>query len=120
MLEGASVQTVYLPYSDATLFGLLIQGSNSFVKEAGRAAVSALKAAAQGIKEEDLKSAVSKAKFTAANATDSREGIVTVLSSKVLVSFYSTFVRYSFCSQFLDLHRRRNLFGQYFSIAGQN
>jgi len=82
--EGTSVQTVYLPYSDATLFGLLIQGSTPpSVKEAGRAAFSALKAAAQGIKEEELKSAVSKAKFTAANAADSREGIVTVLSSQI-------------------------------------
>ena len=87
--DGTSVQTVYLPYSDATLFGLLIQGSTpASVKEAGKVAVSALKAAAKGIKEEELKSAVSKAKFAAANATDSREGIVTVLGSKVLVWFY--------------------------------
>jgi len=82
--EGTSVSTVYLPYSDATLFGLLIQGSTPpSVKEAGMAAVSALKAASQGIKEEELKSAISKAKFTAANAADSREGIVAVLSSKI-------------------------------------
>jgi ubiquinol-cytochrome c reductase core subunit 2 len=83
--EGTSVQTVYLPYSDATLFGLLVQGSTpASVKEAGKLAVSALKAAAQGIKEEELKSAISKAKFTVANATDSREGIVALLSSSIL------------------------------------
>jgi len=84
MPEGTSVQTVYLPYSDATLFGLLVQGSTpASVKEAGKVAVSALKAAAQGIKEEELKSAISKAKFAAANATDSRDGVVAALGSKI-------------------------------------
>ena len=90
---GTSIQTVYLPYSDATLLGLLVQGSTpASVKEAGKVAVSALKAAAQGIKEEELKSAVSKAKFAAANATDSREGIVAILGSNVPVCFHSIFV----------------------------
>ncbi|KAF8970643.1 Metalloenzyme, LuxS/M16 peptidase-like protein [Flammula alnicola] len=82
--EGTSVQAVYLPYSDATLFGLLVQGSTSSgVKEAGKAAVAALKAAAQGIKAEELKSAVAKAKFAAASALDTREGLVAALGSKV-------------------------------------
>jgi len=82
--EGTSVQPVYLPYSDATLFGLLIQGTTAAgVKEAGKAAVSVLKAAAQGIKEEELKAAIGKAKFTAASAVDTREGLVNALSSKV-------------------------------------
>jgi ubiquinol-cytochrome c reductase core subunit 2 len=84
MPEGTSAQTVYLPYSDATLFGLLVQGSTpASVKEAGKVAVSALRAAAQGIKEEELKSAISKAKFAAANATDIREGVIAALGSKV-------------------------------------
>ena len=84
--EGTSVQTVYLPYSDATLFGLLVQGSTpASVKEAGKLAVSALKTASQGINEEELKSAISKAKFAAANAADSREGIIAVLSSRVRI-----------------------------------
>ena len=107
--EGTSVQTVYLPYSDATLFGLLVQGSTpASVKEAGKAAVSALKAAAQSIKAEELKSAISKAKFTTANATDSREGIVAVLSSRVrifrLFIFHTCSVTVLF--QFLDSSRR--------------
>ncbi|KAF4611816.1 hypothetical protein D9613_003945 [Agrocybe pediades] len=82
--EGTSVQPVYLPYSDASLFGLLVQGSTSAgVTEAGKAAVSALKAAAQGIKEEELKAAVGKAKFAAASAADTRDGLVNALSSKI-------------------------------------
>jgi len=94
--EGTSVQIVYLPYSDATLFGLLVQGSTpASVKEAGKVAVSALKAAAQGIKEEELKSAISKAKFASANAADSREGVIAALGSKVRLYpsiFISAFV----------------------------
>ena len=110
--EGTSVQTVYLPYSDATLFGLLVQGSTpASVKEAGKLAVSALKAAAQSIKEEELKSAISKAKFAAVNAADSREGIVAVLSTKV--RFFCLFIfrtrSVTVLYQFLDSRRRRNL-----------
>ena len=93
MPEDTSVQTVYLPYSDATLFGLLVQGSTpASVKEAGKVAVSALKAAAQGIKEEELKSAISKARFAAANAADSREGVVAALGAKVRIYSISTFI----------------------------
>lgn len=81
---GTSVQSVYLPYSDATLVGLLVQGPNAAdVKEAGKAAVQALKSASSGISAEELKKAVAKAKFSAASAADSREGLVTALGSKV-------------------------------------
>lgn len=78
------MQPVYLPYSDATLFGLLVQGSTpASVKDAGKTAVAALKAAAKGIKAEELKSAVAKAKFAAATSLDTREGLINVLGSKV-------------------------------------
>ncbi|TFK36113.1 Metalloenzyme, LuxS/M16 peptidase-like protein [Crucibulum laeve] len=83
--HGASVQSVYLPYSDATLFGLLVQGSSTAqVKEAGKAAVKHLKAASQGIKEEEFKTAIAKAKFAAASAVESRDGLISVLGSKIL------------------------------------
>ena len=84
--EGASVQSVYLPYSDASLFGLLIQGKTSAqVTEAGKAVVSALKSAVAsgGVKGDDLKKAISKAKFTAASAAESRQSLVSVLGPKV-------------------------------------
>ena len=80
---GASVQSVHLPYSDATLFGLLVQGETAEdVKAAGKAAVAALKSVSS-IKAEDVKKAVAKAKFAAASSIDSRSGIVSVLGSKV-------------------------------------
>lgn len=84
---GASVQTVYLPYSDASLFGFLVQAETAEgVTQAGLAAIKALKEATsgKGIAEEALKSAVAKAKFTAANAVEGREGLFTTLGGKVL------------------------------------
>jgi ubiquinol-cytochrome c reductase core subunit 2 len=83
---GTSVHTVHFPYSDATLVGLLIQGTTAEgVKEAGKAAVKALKdsTATGGIKADELKKAIAKAKFTAASAVDSREGLVSTLGPRV-------------------------------------
>ncbi|KAL0059141.1 ubiquinol-cytochrome c reductase core subunit 1 [Marasmius tenuissimus] len=86
-----SIQTVYLPYSDATLLGFLIQGQNgAAIKEAGKAAVSALKSAGNGLKGEDLKTAVAKAKFAAASATESREGLVSLLGAQVFSGSQAT------------------------------
>ena len=77
------MQTVLLPYSDATLFGLLIQGATTEgVTAAGKAAVSAFKAAG-GVKGEELAKAVVKAKFAAASALDRREGLMAAIGSNV-------------------------------------
>jgi ubiquinol-cytochrome c reductase core subunit 2 len=86
---GTSVQAVLLPYSDATLFGLLVHGKTpEGVTEAGKAAVKAFKGAASsnGIKAEDLKKAVAKAKFVAASATEDRQGLVSAFASTVRLS----------------------------------
>ena len=78
---GTTVQTVYLPYSDATLLGVLIQGENTAdVKIAAQAAVKALKSQ---VNETDAKKAIAKAKFRAASEADSRDGIVSLLGNKV-------------------------------------
>jgi ubiquinol-cytochrome c reductase core subunit 2 len=93
---GASVQTVYLPYSDATLFGLLVQGSTATaVKESAKAAVAALKSASRSIKAEELQAAIAKAKFSAASALETREGLVAAIGPKLFsgsdASLTSTF-----------------------------
>ncbi|KAI0651058.1 ubiquinol-cytochrome C reductase complex core protein 2 [Trametes meyenii] len=81
---GASVQTVYLPYSDASLFGLLVQGQTTAdVKEAGKAAVTALKAAGS-LQGEELQKAIAKAKFAAASSIDRRDGFVSTLGPRIL------------------------------------
>ncbi|TDL27086.1 LuxS/MPP-like metallohydrolase [Rickenella mellea] len=82
-----SVQTVLLPYSDATLFGLLVQGATvEGVREASKAAAKALKdaAATGGVKADDLKKAIAKAKFTAANAVEDRDGFISTVGSQLL------------------------------------
>lgn len=78
---GTTAQTVYLPYSDATLLGVLIQGENpADVKTAAQAAVKALKSQ---VNETDAKRAVAKAKFRAASEADSRDSIVSLLGNKI-------------------------------------
>ncbi|KAI0819430.1 LuxS/MPP-like metallohydrolase [Trametes gibbosa] len=81
---GSSVKAVYLPYSDASLFGLLVQGpTTAAVKEAGKAAVAALQAA-RSLNGEELQKAIAKAKFAAASSLDGRDGIVAALGPKIL------------------------------------
>jgi ubiquinol-cytochrome c reductase core subunit 2 len=85
--EGTSVEPVYLSYSDANLFGLLVQGQTATqVRAAGEVAVKALKSAAAtgGVKGPDLKKAIAKAKFSTASALDSRDGVLAALGSKLL------------------------------------
>lgn len=78
---GTTVQTVYLPYSDATLLGVLIQGENAAdVKTTAQAAVKVLKSR---VNETDAKRAVAKARFRAASEADSRDGVVSLLGNKV-------------------------------------
>jgi len=80
---GTSIQSVYLQYLDAALFGLLVQGTTTAgVKEAGKLVAKTLKEAG-GVKGEDLKKALAKAKFAAASSIDSRDGIINVLGPKV-------------------------------------
>lgn len=87
--EGSSAQVVHLPYSDATLFGVLVQASTvTAVKEASKRVVAALQATSKGLKPEEFTSAVAKAKFTAASAIESREGLANVLASKVFIIIF--------------------------------
>ncbi|KAL5525302.1 QCR2 [Sanghuangporus sanghuang] len=84
---GTSVRPVLLPYSDATLFGLLVQGeSASDVREAAAASVKILRdtTATGSVKPEELKAAIAKAKFAAASAVEDREGFISTFGPKVL------------------------------------
>ncbi|KAF7308631.1 Peptidase-M16 domain-containing protein [Mycena chlorophos] len=92
LLQGGNTtaKVVYLPYSDAALVGVLVQGSTTeAVRAASKSAVAALKGSTS-LKAEDLKTAVAKAKFRLANAADSREGLVDILGSKVLAGSTET------------------------------
>ena len=84
--QNTSVQSVIFPYSDATLFGLLVQSETvEGAKVAGQAVVKALKesSTSSGVKPEDVKKAIAKAKFAAASAAESRDGFVSALGPQV-------------------------------------
>ena len=73
----ARVNPVLLPYTDAALFGVLVQAPTmKEVHDEGKIAVKVLKGAAGAVKADGLKKAVSKAKFVAASALEGREGSV--------------------------------------------
>ncbi|KIJ41923.1 hypothetical protein M422DRAFT_229429 [Sphaerobolus stellatus SS14] len=85
--EGTSAQVVHLPYTDASLFGIVVQGATpAAVTEAGKIAAKTFQNALAGkdIKDEDVKRAAAKAKFLAASAADGREGIVSTFGPSLL------------------------------------
>lgn len=78
---SATVTSVLLPYSDATLTGVLVQGADAkSVAEAAKAVVEKLK---KPLSADELKIAVARAKFGAAAALEGREGLVEVIGGKV-------------------------------------
>ncbi|CEL59165.1 ubiquinol-cytochrome c reductase core subunit 2 [Rhizoctonia solani AG-1 IB] len=77
-LAGTGAIPVYIPYSDAALFGVLVTGDN--VAEDTKTAVAALK---KGLSKEEATKAVAKAKFKAASAIEAREGFLTTVAPLV-------------------------------------
>jgi ubiquinol-cytochrome c reductase core subunit 2 len=78
---------VILPYSDATLIGVVLQGGAdaSALKEAASAVVAAFKNAAAGkVGKEELARATARAKFQLAAGVEGREGYVEAFGPKVL------------------------------------
>lgn len=77
----ATVTSVHLPYSDAVLTGVLVQGADAkSVTEVAKAVVEKLK---KPLSADELKIAVSRAKFGAAAAVEGREGLVEAIGGKV-------------------------------------
>lgn len=84
-----AVKSFNLHYSDAGLFGFFVQAPTSKVGEIASGAVAALKAAAGGVKEEDLKRAIAKTKFQAANVLESRVARQELIGAQVRISPHS-------------------------------
>lgn len=84
LLAGTSAEAVFLPYSDAALFGILVQGKNvEGVKEVVKASVKALQDASTSIKPEELQKAIAKAKFSSASAVENKDGFVNTIAPQV-------------------------------------
>jgi len=83
---GTTIKGVYLPYSDATLAGVLIQSASAEeVKKAGAAVAKAVQAVKSGnLSGEAFAAALAKAKFRAASALETRDGLSAAVGSKVL------------------------------------
>jgi ubiquinol-cytochrome c reductase core subunit 2 len=83
---GINARSVLLPYSDATLIGVLLEGKDAAaLKEGAKAVVSAFKDAAAGkVGKEELARAVARAKFQLAAGVEAREGYVGAFGPKVL------------------------------------
>jgi ubiquinol-cytochrome c reductase core subunit 2 len=81
---NSSARAVYLPYSDAGLFGLLVQaGTEGILRDAAKVAVEGLKKAASGLDKDAAARAAAKARFAAASAIDGRDGYTATLAPKV-------------------------------------
>jgi ubiquinol-cytochrome c reductase core subunit 2 len=83
---GVSAYSVLLPYSDATLIGVVLEGTDGgALKEGAKAVVGAFKDAAAGkVGKEELARATARAKFQLAAGVEGREGYVGVFGPKVL------------------------------------
>ena len=84
---GVRARSVLLPYSDATLIGVVLEGADgSALKEGAKAVVGAFKEAAVGGKvgKEELARAVARAKFQLAAGVEAREGYVGAFGPRVL------------------------------------
>jgi len=84
---GVHARSVLLPYSDATLIGVALEGTDgAALGKAAKAVVGAFKDAAAGGKvgKEELARAVARAKFQLAASVEAREGYVGTFGPKVL------------------------------------
>ena len=83
---GVSAYSVLLPYSDATLIGVVLEGADAgALKEGAKAVVGTFKDAAAGkVGKEELARATARAKFQLAAGVEGREGYVGAFGPKVL------------------------------------
>ena len=83
---GIRARSVLLPYSDATLIGVVLEGKDgAALREGAKAVVGAFKDAAGGrVGKEELARAVARAKFQLAAGVEAREGYVGAFGPKVL------------------------------------
>ncbi|KAG6329508.1 hypothetical protein ID866_9581 [Astraeus odoratus] len=79
--SSTTLTPVYLPYSDAALAGVLVQGPDANgVKEAAKGLVDKLK---KPLTAEELKAAVARTKFDAAASIESRDGLLSAVGKKI-------------------------------------
>jgi ubiquinol-cytochrome c reductase core subunit 2 len=74
---GASAKSFLLPYSDASLFGVVITAPTSEgVRSVAQEVAQIIKGAGKGVKDEEVKRAIAKAKFAEATKGERSEGLI--------------------------------------------
>ena len=81
-------QAFNVGYSDAGLIGFTVHAPSAEAGKIAKSAVGAFKAIAGGVKEEDVKRAIAKAKFGAAAAYESRINKLELVGSQVRCAFH--------------------------------
>lgn len=99
-IPGSSAKAFALPYSDAALFGVIISAPTSEgVKSLATEVSTLIQGLKKEVKQDELKRAIAKAKFEAASATETKDGLLTVvapqLASGKLQSLEDTFSSFS-------------------------
>ncbi|KAG8959656.1 ubiquinol-cytochrome c reductase core subunit 1 [Tulasnella sp. 419] len=84
--HGTHVKPVVLRYSDASLFGVIVQShSVDGVKSAAANVVKTLKEAGSGsLKDDEVTKAIAKAKFSLASSAEQKDALVAGIASKLL------------------------------------
>jgi ubiquinol-cytochrome c reductase core subunit 2 len=84
-IPGASAKAFALPYSDAGLFGVVISAPTSAgVKSLSTEVVGLIQGLQKEVKEDELKRAVAKARFEAASATETKDGLLTTVVPQIV------------------------------------
>ncbi len=99
-IPGSSAKAFALPYSDAGLFGVIISAPTSEgVKSLATEVSTIIKGLKNEVKGDEFKRAVAKAKFEAASATETKDGLLATiapqLASGKLQSLEDTFSSFS-------------------------
>jgi ubiquinol-cytochrome c reductase core subunit 2 len=83
-IPGASAKAFLLPYSDASLFGVIVSAPTSEgVASVAKDVTQALKAVGKGAKEDEVKRAVAKAKFAETAGLEQSETLIATAGASV-------------------------------------
>lgn len=94
-VQGASVRSFISPYSDASLFTIVIQApTDAGVRTVAQEVAAAVKAAGSGVKDDELKRAIAKANFAEANRFDTASDIALHLAPSLLAGASSQAVSF--------------------------
>lgn len=83
-VPGGSARSFLLPYTDAALFGVIVQAPTSeAVRALATEVASVLKSSGDKLGEEEFKRAVAQAKFAAASQLENKQGLIEAVAPQI-------------------------------------